>query len=174
MSKYIVKLVDRADFSTADEHSIEVATQKRFDEVFNGTSDTADVSWGSGDANDNLVVHFVPDRDHSYIKQKWPQANIALEAGGHTYTGARPMSATEVYRKRDGGDFHFGSYAATVVHEAMHNLYPYKGSDFVHQQDGGGAAAGLAAATYSRHTALTQHNKELLRTGFATKNPQYL
>jgi hypothetical protein len=117
-----------------------------------------------------LVVHFVPDREHSYIKQKWPDANIILEAGGHTYTGARPMSASEVYRKRDGGDFHFGSYAATVFHEAMHNLYPFQNADFVHKKDG----TGLAAPIYSRHTQMTDHNKELIRQGFAVKNPQYL
>jgi hypothetical protein len=174
MARYSVKLVDRAGLSTSDEHAIQTATQKRFDEAFDGTSDGVDVSWGSGAQSDNLVVHFVADRDHSYIKQKWADANIALEAGGHTYTGARPMSASEVYRKRDGGDFHFGSYAATVVHEAMHNLYPFQSADFVHKQDGGGAAAGLAAAIYSRHTHLTEHNKELLRKGFAVKNPQYL
>jgi hypothetical protein len=98
MARYVVKLVDRTSFSAADEHAIQVATQKRFDEAFKDTADSADVSWGSGTPNDNLVVHFVPDREHSYIKQKWPDANIILEAGGHTYTGARPMSASEVYR----------------------------------------------------------------------------
>jgi hypothetical protein len=170
MARYVVKLVDRASFSAADEHAIQVATQKRFDEAFKDTADSADVSWGSGTPNDNLVVHFVPDREHSYIKQKWPDANIILEAGGHTYTGARPMSASEVYRKRDGGDFHFGSYAATVFHEAMHNLYPFQNADFVHKKDG----TGLAAPIYSRHTQMTDHNKELIRQGFAVKNPQYL
>jgi len=174
MAHYKVKLVERADFSTSDEHAIQIAVQKRFDEAFDGTSDGVDVSWGAGDPNDNLVVHFVPDREHSYIKQRWPDANIALEAGGHTYTGARPMSATEVYRKRASGDFHFGSYAATVFHEAMHNLYPYQTTNFVHMLDGGGDAAGLAAAIYSRHTAMTQHNKELIRRGFTVKNPQFL
>jgi hypothetical protein len=174
MARYIVKLVERADFSSSDEHAIQVAVDKSFKEAFEGTSDGVDVSWGTGDQNDNLVVHFVPDREHSYIKQKWPDANIALEAGGHTYTGARPMSATEVYRRRAGGDFHFGSYAATVFHEAMHNLYPFQTTNFVHLLDGGGEAAGLAAATYSRKTQMTEHNKQLIRQGFSVKNPQYL
>jgi hypothetical protein len=174
MARYIVKLVERTNFTTADEHAIQVAVQKRFDEAFAGTTDSVDVSWGAGDPNDNLVAHFVADREHSYIKQKWPDANIALEAGGHTYTGARPLSATEVYRRRDGGDFHYGSYAATVFHEALHNLFPYQTTNFVHLLDGGGDAAGLAAATYSRHTQMTDHNKELIRQGFSVKNPQYL
>ncbi len=174
MARYSVKLVDRAGFTTADEHSIQVAVQKKFDEAFNGTSDGVLVSWGMANPNDNLVVHFVADREHSYIKQRWPNANIAEEAGGHTYTGARPLSATEVYRKRDGGDFHFGSYAATVFHEALHNLFPFQTTNFIHKLDGGGEAAGLAAAIYSRHTRMTEHNKQLIRQGFSVKNPQYL
>jgi hypothetical protein len=174
MAHYVVKLVDRADFNTAAEHAIQVAVQKRFDEAFEGTSDDVGVSWGTGDAKDNYVVHFVPDRQNSYIKQKWPNANIALEAGGHTYTGERPMSATEVYRRRDGGEFHFSSYAATVIHESMHNLFPFQTTNFVHLMDGGGDAAGLAAATYNRHTPMTEHNKQVIRQGFSVKNPQYL
>lgn len=174
MSRYSVKLVDRADFSSSAEQAITAETQKRFDEVFAGTSDSVTVSWGSGADSDNLVVHFVPDRAHSYIKQKWADAIIKINAGGHTYTGARPMSASEVYRKRDGVSFHYGSYAATVVHEAMHNLYPFQNADFAHKMDGGGDAAGLAAAEYSRNTPLTEHNKEVLRRGFSVKNPQYL
>jgi hypothetical protein len=39
MARYIVKLVERADFSSSDEHAIQVAVDKRFKEAFEGTSD---------------------------------------------------------------------------------------------------------------------------------------
>jgi hypothetical protein len=106
MAKYIVKLVDRADLSDVQRHSIQVAVQKKFDEAFEGTSDGVDVSWGTGTPNDNYVVHFVPDRDSSYLKKKWPRAVINEEAGGHTYTGNKPLAGTEVYRRRHGAQFH--------------------------------------------------------------------
>ena len=61
-----------------------------------------------------------------------------------------------------------------MFHEALHNLYPYQTTDFIHKLDGGGEAAGLAAAEYSFRTKMTEHNKELMRRGFATKNPQYI
>jgi hypothetical protein len=44
----------------------------------------------------------------------------------------------------------------------------------VHELDGGGEAAGLAAAHYSLRTQMTDHNKQLIRQGFSVKNPQYL
>jgi hypothetical protein len=63
--------------------------------------------------------------------------------------------------------------AITVFHEAMHNLLPYHGADFVHKLDGGDEAAGMAAV-YSLKSQMTQHNKELIRHGFSVKNPQLL
>jgi hypothetical protein len=174
MAKYTVKLVDHAAWSPHDQFGIQKAVQKRFDEAFDGTPDSVDVSWVVATPNDNLVVHFVPDRDHSYLKVRWPQANINPRAGGHTYTGDRPLSGTEVYQTRQGDRFPYASYAATVFHEALHNLYPFQTVDFIHKLDGGGEAAGLAAPEYSFRTKMTEHNKELIRRGFSIKNPQYL
>jgi hypothetical protein len=174
MAKYIVKLVDHANWNDGNKHGIEVAVQEKFDEAFEGTSDGVDVSWGTGADTDNYVVHFVPDRDHSYLKQKCPRAVINEEAGGHTYTGDRPLSGTEVYRTIHGSQYPYKGYALTVFHEALHNLFPFQTTAFVHELDGGGEAAGLAAAHYSLRSRMTDHNKELIRQGFSVKNPQYL
>lgn len=174
MAKYTVKLVDHATWSTHDQFGIQKAVQKLFDEAFNGTPDSVEVSWTVPSPTDNLVVHFVPDRDHSYLKVRWPQANINRRAGGHTYTGDRPLSGSEVYQTRQGDRFPYVSYAATVFHEALHNLYPFQTVDFIHKLDGGGEAAGLAAPEYSFRSKMTDHNKELMRTGFSVKNPQYI
>jgi hypothetical protein len=173
MAKYIVKLVDHADWDDAHRHGIEVAVQARFDEAFEGTSDSVDVSWGAGADTDNYVCHFVPDREHSILKQKWPRSATNPEAGGHTYTGERPLAGTEVYRTRHGSQFPYKSYATTVVHEAMHNLFPFQTTAFVHEMDGGGEAAGIAAAEYSLKTPMTEHNKQVIQQGFSVKNPQF-
>lgn len=76
MATYTAKLVDRTGWSDADKHGIETKAQKLFDEAFQGTPDGVSVSWGNGTTSDNLVVHFVPDIPHSYLKQKWPGAII--------------------------------------------------------------------------------------------------
>jgi hypothetical protein len=44
----------------------------------------------------------------------------------------------------------------------------------MHNLDGGGEKAGLAAAKIGPDTKMTDHNKELIRRGFSAKNPQYL
>jgi hypothetical protein len=173
MAQYIVKLVNRADLSDEQKHSVQNAVQKKFDEAFEGTSDGVNVSWGDGSVNDNYVVHFVPDVDNSYLRKKWPRADIDPEAGGHTHSHG-PLSGTEVYRRRNGRQFHASEYALTVVHESMHNLYPRQTKDFVHEMDGGGEAAGLAAAHYSLKSKFTDHNKQVIQKGFSVKNPQYL
>ena len=173
MANYVVRLVDRADLSDAQKHSLQVAVQAKFDEAFNGTSDSVDVSWGAGNPNDNYVVHFVPDRDSSYLRKKWPRAVINEEAGGHTHSEGH-LSGTEIYRRRHGVQFHAKEYALTVVHESMHNLYPFQTTAFVHEMDGGGEAAGLAAAHYSLKSTFTDHNKQVIQKGFSVKNPQYL
>jgi hypothetical protein len=166
--------VDRAGYTPTQEQSIKAAVKKVFDEAFDGTADGVVVAWGSGTSSDNLVVHFVPDVDHSYLKKKWPDANINPIAGGHTYTGDRPLAGTEVYRKRNGTLFHPNILSFTVFHEAMHNLFPFQTTAFVHELDGGGEAAGLANAHYNVDTKMTDHNKELIQQGFSSKNPQYL
>jgi hypothetical protein len=174
MATYSIKLVEHADYKPAQEQSIQAAVKQVFDRAFDGTADAVVVAWGSGTSADNLVVHFVPDVDHSYLKQRWPNANINPMAGGHTYTGDRPLAGTEVYRKRNGTLFHPIILSFTVFHEAMHNLFPFQTTAFVHELDGGGKAAGLANAHYSVETEMTIHNKELIRQGFSVKSPQYL
>jgi hypothetical protein len=44
----------------------------------------------------------------------------------------------------------------------------------MHNLDGGGEKAGLAAARYNVHTKMTDRNKELIRRGFSFKTRQYL
>ena len=173
MATYIVKLVDHADYTEQQKNSVSIKVQEIFDKAFVGDPNDVNVVWGSGNQSDNYVVHFVPDVDNSYLKQTWPDANIDPDAGGHTHTHGS-LAGTEIYRKRKGRQFHPKGLAVTAFHESMHNLYPYQTVDFVHRLDGGGKAAGLAAAHYGDDTPMTKRNKELVRAGLAVKNPQLL
>lgn len=175
MAIYTAKLVDRTGWSAADQHGIEVQVQKKFDEAFAGTQDSVTVSWGGGTPQDNLVIHFVPDIAHSYLKQLFPNAVINPDDGGYTNTSQRPKSGTEIYQTVRGiRNWPWETRAMIVFHESLHNLFPFQSSNFVHMLDGGGAAAGYAAAKPRLSYGMTQHNKELMRQGFSVKNPQVL
>src|SRR5258708_33846848 len=84
MATYTVKIVDhtKSDEFQKYKGGIKRLAQERFDEAFKDTSDTVTVSWGNGTEKDDLVMHFVQDVDHSFIKTKWPKAQIALMPPG--------------------------------------------------------------------------------------------
>jgi hypothetical protein len=175
MARYTAKLVDRTGWSDADKHGIQLHVQRKFDEAFEGTADSVDVSWGAGTPEDNLVIHFVPDIPHSYLKQKFPDAVINPMDGGYTNTSQKPLSGTEIYQTVQGNrNWPWETRSMIVFHESLHNLFPFQPARFVHDLDGGGEAAGYAAAIPKLAYGMTQHNKELMRQGFSVKNPQLL
>jgi hypothetical protein len=60
--------------------------------------------------------------------------------------GDRPFAGTEIYQTIDGQRYWpWKMYAGLAFHEALHNLFPYQTTDFVHLLDGGGDKGGLAA-----------------------------
>ena len=61
-----------------------------------------------------------------------------------------------------------------IFHEALHNLLPGWGIEEMHNLDGGGEKAGLAAARYNVHSKMTERNKELIQRGFSIKTRQCL
>jgi hypothetical protein len=174
MANYTAKLVDHTDSKTflTFKSGVSRIAQERFDEAFTSTPDKVVVSWGPGTQIDNLVVHFVMDRDNSIILAKWPNARIDLQAGGHTHISGH-TSCTEIYENVNGKRQHVAQLGALVFHEALHNLLPNWSMDEMHNLDGGGEAAGLAAKIVGPHTTMTSRNKELIRRGFSVKNPQY-
>jgi hypothetical protein len=78
MATYTVKIVDhtKSDELQKYKEGIKRIAQERFDEAFKDTSDTVTVSWGDGTEKDDLVMHFVQDVAHSFIRTKWPKARI--------------------------------------------------------------------------------------------------
>lgn len=175
MAVYTAKLVDHTDAKSLQifKSGIQRLAKEYFDKAFDGTSDSVAVSWGSGTTADNLVVHFVLDLANSYIRQKWPKARIDSAAGGHTHSEGS-LSCTEIYENIAGRRQHVRQLGVLVFHEALHNLLPAWSIDAMHNLDGGGAAAGLAAAVVGPDSKMTDHNKELIRRGFSSKNAQVL
>ena len=178
MATYTVKIVDHTKSDELQKYKggIKRIAQERFDEAFADTPDTVTVSWGNGTEKDDLVMHFVRDVGHSFIRTKWPKARIAPNAGGHTYC-ADKMSCSEIYEylNDDSRQRQQVTLAGIAIfHEALHNLLPGWTIEEMHNLDGGGEKAGLAAARYNVHSKMTERNKELIRRGFSIKTRQCL
>jgi hypothetical protein len=175
MAMYTAKLVDHTDSRSLLKFKggIQRIAQELYDKAFEGTSDSVTVSWGTGTQSDNLVIHFVLDRAHSYIWKTWPDARIDPDAGGHTHTEGA-LACTEIYENVGGHRQHVRQLGVLIFHESLHNLLPFWGMEELHNLDGGGAAAGLAARKIGPDATMTEKNKELIRRGFSVKNPQYL
>lgn len=167
MTTFTVKLVDHRESTSHETSGIQKSIERVFGLAFDGTSDQVSVSWGSGDAADNLVIHFVEDIAHSYLLTKWPKMKKPdPEAGGHTHSHGS-QSGTELYRKRPSGKIHLSQYGVLAFHEALHNLFPFR--DDVHTNMGGGIAS-----AHIPNEDPNDENKQWLRRGFSGKNPQLL
>jgi hypothetical protein len=176
MAQYSIKLVSHVAGESRLQMLIAKHLQDMFTKVFEGTSDAATVAWGTGMAADSIVLHFVPDRAHSYLTQVWPDAlnHSRLHAGGHTEPRS-PRTGSEFYLwAREEGDstphrYTALGYAKIAFHECLHNQFPYRGGD-MHGPFGGGGLAALVP-----HGDLpNQTNIELMRRGLAIKNAQLL
>jgi hypothetical protein len=90
MATYTVKLVNHTRATDRLKNAIKSGLQGFFNEVFDKTSDSAVVDWGSGVASDAIVLHFVDDIAASYLDQKWRQSGEML---GGTLAPARMSPA---------------------------------------------------------------------------------
>jgi hypothetical protein len=197
MTTYSVKLVNRDGLSDDEQQRIQSSVQAKFDEAFQGTNDAVSVQWGAGTRDDNLVIHFVRDRDtaNSYLRSTFPTMREPPPyVGGHTHSHGA-LSGSELYRfalfrpvrQADGSytghlrRIALADYGALAFHEALHNLLPFWPNDTnpdgtpnpgsLHNAAGGG---GLAASHVGRDTRMTDMNKVLIRRGFSVRNPQVL
>jgi len=145
----------------------------RFTQVFTGTNDTATVAWGAGARSDALVLHFVPDVDHSYIEQQMSGGStIRGDAGGHTRT-RNNVTGSEVYKHMVIGGHSTmvrdDAYGRLAFHESLHNRFPALTNADLHGPNGGG---GLATSPPG-HT-LTDRNRDMMRQGLASNVQQLL
>lgn len=191
MTVYSVKLVDHIDgrgllgvMFVESRHAhknelIRADIERVMGLAFTGTSDSVSVSWGTGNNSDNLVLHFVEDIAHSYLRKKWPEM-IAPDpnAGGHTHSpGGSGLSGTEFYRMRPAGPIHAHQYGRLAFHEALHNLFPNV-KDKHKDKDGNDAFArhfgGGIAALHIPNEEPNEENKAFLRQGFSVRTRQLL
>ena len=179
MATLSVKLVDHTpqDNNTATiTQSVQKHLQALFDEVFNGTVHTVVVAWGTSSPTDALILHFVEDMDHSYIKQHMPGVVFRRRnTGGHTKPNPGGITGSEFYlysfdqADRNARTRHNGSGCAQLAfHEGLHNQFPAWSEDDMHNNGGGGLASRVVGH------ALTERNKELMRRGLPIKNAQLL
>jgi hypothetical protein len=172
VATYNVKLVDHTQGSAHLLQLIQKPLQELFTAVFDGTSDSATVSWGTGDPSDNIVLHFVEDVAGSYLGQKMPGNVIRADAGGHTRTQAS-ITGSEFYKVAvfDGKptQVRASAIARLAFHESMHNQFSSWSNDDLHGSRGGG---GLATSPPGHN--LTDVNKALMRRGMAIKTAQLM
>ena len=166
MTTYSVKLVDHRNSTSAETAAICASIKRVMGLAFVGTRDGIDVSWGVGSARDDLVLHFVEDIAHSYLRQTWPTMRVDPRAGGHTHTHGS-LAGTELYRTTPAGALPPRRYGALAFHEALHNLFPHRGDQ--HTAFGGGLAAANIPDIDPNDT-----NKAFLRQGFSVRTPQLL
>ena len=82
MTVYSVKLVDHRNSTGHETARICHSIARVMGLAFVGTSDSVNVTWGAGGTSDNLVLHFVEDIAHSYLRQTWPSMRVDPNAGG--------------------------------------------------------------------------------------------
>jgi len=173
MASYTVKLVNRTRSTDRLLLAIQTKLQGFFNEVFKDTSDSATVQWGTGQVSDAVVVHFVTDKDNSYLKQLRPKEGGQHHAGGHTSYG-QPMGS-EIYQHivEPGGKRHMDTdsgYAKLAFHEILHNQFPNRSGADIHGTFGGG---GFADAVVQGDRP-NDRNKEIMRQGLSVKTAQLL
>ncbi len=169
MTQFSVKLVDHTGDSSKLQPLIQKAIQDLFTDVFDGTSDSANVVWGTAMPSDDLVLHFVEDIPNSYINQKMPGQPIQPIDGGFTRTQAN-ITGSEFYKfavfsgKR--AQVRASGMGRLAFHEAMHNKTGMSNQQ-LHGEEGGGGLAGSPPG----HT-LTDKNKALMQKAMAKGNSQ--
>lgn len=113
----------------------------------------------------DLVIHWVPDRNHSYLFSKWPSTIIDPNASGHTKSNGN-ITGSEFYRHPKLKTPL--AYAVIAAHEAMHNITGL-GNRQMHGQMG---LAGDSGGT--PHLPVTNNDRALVQGGMQRGLPNQL
>ena len=102
-----VTLVDRTGGASLSHENFKVGIMHELEDILGdlifsaSEADVVNARWVSqspASGEQDLVIHWVPDRDHSYLRSKWPSTRIAQNAGGHTNTQGS-ITGSEFYRR---------------------------------------------------------------------------
>jgi hypothetical protein len=174
LSVFTAKLVDHTGSTATLQARLKKEIQGLFDQLFNGSSDSVTVDWGTYAPSDRIVLHFVPDIQSSYILQQFPGgASIPPQNSGYTRTRGN-ITGSEFYKHVFDPETKKRSmlkdigYAKAALHEAMHNQYPYWTDDDMHgtakQRSAGQVGSGGGGlAGYPPTLPITARNQELMQ-----------
>ena len=175
MPQITVTLVDRTGAAASASHEsfkmgIMQELVKILDDLIHSDSEatvinTRWVNQSPASGDQDVVIHWVPDRDQSYLRKKWPSVQIAQNASGHTYID-KDMTGSEFYRRPRLQTPE--AYAKIAAHEAMHNITRL-GNQKLHGQRG---LAGDGAGT--PHLPVTDNDKTLVQAGMQRGLPDQL
>jgi len=174
MPELTVTFVDRTGTSSASHETFKAGIMQEFVKIFEDLLYTDAeatvinsrwVSHSPASEDQDLVIHWVPDRDNSYLRKTWPSVQIATNASGHTFVDTN-MTGSEFYRRpRLQTPL---AYAKIAAHEAMHNISGL-GNRQLHGQNG---LAGDPVGT--PHLPITDNDKTLVQTGMQRGLPAQL
>jgi|SRR5262245_6373445 len=128
MPEISVTLVDRTGVASPSHENFKAGIMRELENILmdliSSTSDITVVNarWVSqspADGDQDLVIHWVPDRDHSYLRSIWPSTVIDINASGHT-NRVGGIAGSEFYRKPRLNSP--SAYAKIAAHEVMHNI----------------------------------------------------
>ena len=133
----------------------------------------ADYSWEMGSVADtDVVVYVAGTKEYGSVIKSKSGVPIHDSASGGTYAYTGGM-ISEVYLRTIDGAANFSSVAANIIfHEIMHNKLDaptVKTVSDIHISGGGG----LADATVSAGSALTDKNIAVMAGALSKKVPQY-
>ena len=176
MPEITLTLVDRTGGASPSHETFKAGIMHEIENILGdliySTSDVTVVnvrwmSYSPAKGDQDLVIHWVPDRDKSYLRQKWPSTIIDKDAGGHT--NADPQGKTW------GSEFYRHprlktplAYAVMAAHEAMHNITRFNNL----QLHGQGGLAGDKGGT--PHLPVTDNDRKLVQAGMQQGLPDQL
>ena len=169
-----VTLVDRTGGASLSHENFKVGIMHELEDILGdlifsaSEADVVNARWVSqspASGEQDLVIHWVPDRDHSYLRSKWPSTRIAQNAGGHTHTHGS-MTGLEFYRRPTLKTPL--AYAILAAHEAMHNITGLNNLQLHGQMGVAGDANGTP------HLPVTNNDRTLVQAGMRRGLPDQL
>jgi hypothetical protein len=175
MPSITITLVDRTGDASPSHENFKAGIMHElthiFEDLLYSDSDVTVVNarWLSqspGAGEQDLVIHWVPDRDHSYLRSNWPTTRIDQNAGGHTHTHGS-MTGSELYQRHPLLKTPLAS-AIIAAHEAMHNITGLNNIQLHGQM-------GLEGDAFGRpHLPVTDNDRQLVQTGMQSGVPDQL
>jgi hypothetical protein len=169
-----VTLVDRTGGASLSHENFKVGIMHELEDILGdfifsaSEADVVNARWVSqspASGEQDLVIHWVPDRDHSYLRSKWPSTRIAQNAGGHTHTHGS-MTGSEFYRRPTLKTP--SAYAIIAAHEAIHNITGLSNLQLHGQMGVAGDANGPP------HLPVTDNDRTLVQAGMRRGLPDQL